>query len=61
MDPDENLKRVRELILAMRHQDRGYDDHDIAQLGEELADFVEVLDKWICRGGFLPKEWKERK
>lgn len=54
MDPTANLKeqlhiaaRVRAGLAASYEVDR-------------LAELVEALDEWICKGGFLPKQWKGR-
>lgn len=46
MDPDAALKRIRELI----------NDGDSADV--MLIDAFQGLDEWLCKGGFLPKEWR---
>lgn len=44
MDPDQNLKTLRELL--------DIDDED-----NLAAEVFRALDEWICNGGFLPKAW----
>jgi hypothetical protein len=53
MDPTACLKRLREL---MDEYNRGesVDSHEIVEL-------FYSLDKWITRGGSLPKQWVEPK
>ena len=59
MDPDEALKRLRELTQnVLRLAELGEDN---AELGVELAEQVEALDEWISKGGFLPKAWQPNK
>jgi hypothetical protein len=52
MDPDENLKEQREIV------DRILDGNEENYV--KLAELVEALDKWISKGGFLPKAWARR-
>lgn len=53
MDPNETLRRIRE--LSRRILDDGpLNDH----VNEELAELCEALDEWLSRGGFLPKAWE---
>lgn len=55
MDPNENLKRQRELareIIVLR--DANKDDGAIVLLSEELAELVLALDQWRLKGGFDP-------
>jgi hypothetical protein len=26
----------------------------------EISELFQALDEWISKGGFLPKDWKER-
>lgn len=57
MDPDANLNEQRRLasrIVERLENDRLVNENDYAR----LADLVLALDEWICRGGFLPKDWK---
>lgn len=66
MDPDENLKKQRELVAEILHladtDDASMTDSTTAlgNLGIELAEHVAALDQWISRGGFIPARWKRR-
>lgn len=51
MDPDENLKRLREEIATYSkhgamHVDTGY-----------VCELIDALDQWLSKGGMLPKAW----
>lgn len=48
MDPNEALKKIREL-LKIRRLSR--------EESAELQELVEGLDEWITKGGFLPSSW----
>jgi hypothetical protein len=48
MDPDAALERIRELI----------NDGDSADI--ELVHAFQDLDDWLCKGGFLPKDWNKK-
>ena len=52
MDPTKTLEDIRDLCKRILD----YDDESYAI---DLATSVEVLDKWISGGGFLPGDWKE--
>lgn len=51
MDPNETLRRIRELIQTDIHRDLSEDE------SSDLLDLVNHLDKWITNGGFLPTVW----
>ena len=51
LNPDENLKRIREIITLSYKQELDEDDH------AELIELVEGLDNWINNGGSLPTQW----
>lgn len=54
MDPDEALKRCRE--LAKRVEDATYaEECEVA--GLDLAEQFKALDEWLSKGGFAPREW----
>lgn len=63
MDPDENLRRQRALLVKLTKQ---LDDSD-EELGPtidatDVADFcdlVEALDVWMRKQGALPREWQK--
>jgi hypothetical protein len=49
MDPNEALRRIRELVTPGAERT----DPD----GAELSELVQGLDEWLSRGGFLPQAW----
>lgn len=48
MDPNETLRRLRELCAL----------DNCHLFSTEIADLFEALDDWITNGGFLPTEWE---
>ena len=48
MDPDETLRRLRELVRA-----NNYDDY------ENILEHFDALDEWLSKGGFLPRAWRD--
>jgi hypothetical protein len=52
LDPDEALKRLRELADKI-DSPFGF---DLAE-AKDLAIQFQALDGWLTRGGFLPKDW----
>ena len=63
MDPDANLARQRRLtteILSRLDLDKRWGLPDIIQV-TDLAELVTALDEWICKGGFLPRDWQTKK
>jgi hypothetical protein len=56
MDPNELLRRLRELAGDVD----GYAVGDLDGVAREMADLFQDLDAWILRGGFLPKDWSLR-
>lgn len=60
MDPNENLKRQRELaaeIIKLYEIETSLNDYKLVPLGNELAEHVQALDEWLAKGGFLPEGW----
>lgn len=60
MDPNYNLKEMRELAAKMikdyhAEDSNGIDQEDAAS----MAELFEALDHWLMKGGFFPKEWRE--
>ena len=56
MDPDANLSSIRilsESILEKCDSDTVIPPDDAIR----LAELVQALDDWICKGGFLPHNW----
>jgi len=56
MDPDEALKKLRELAAkVLAAQD---DDYINARyICEEFAESFDALDEWLINGGFKPTDW----
>jgi hypothetical protein len=57
MDPNETLKKIRELLKVVFNN---MEDFQMPQVAIDLADEVTALDSWITSGGFLPDAWKPR-
>ena len=53
MDPDKVLENLRSFV----NRDERYFDYEIAEFLESFQN----LDRWISRGGILPKDWETRK
>jgi nitroreductase len=56
MDPNENIKRQRELAAQLVANDqsvKGY-YNDLDDAATELAELVQALDEWRLKGGFDP-------
>lgn len=72
MDPDANLKEQRAIAKRMQEREDAFDEQKASESawedfyveessdGAELAELVLALNDWICRGGFLPKDWRPR-
>lgn len=63
MDPNANLAEIRNAVADIITAER--DSVDNAATGAaiydtavRLAELVEALDSWVCKGGFLPDAWK---
>lgn len=52
MDPNETLRRIRELVRAIQHGEAADGDAPT-----DLADAVQDLDGWLTQGGFPPDAW----
>ena len=55
MDPNQLLKDAREACQHWSEGERG--DYDLVAY-DELVRTFEALDEWLCKGGFLPREWE---
>ncbi len=54
MDPDEALRRARDMVRRYSETGNTADIPDVAT----LADAFEALDSWLSAGGFLPAAWQ---
>jgi hypothetical protein len=52
MDPNETLRRLRDLSQTIIGADENESEDALA-----LAELVQAMDGWLKRGGFLPTEW----
>jgi hypothetical protein len=55
MDPTANLNAIRLLVQAI---ELSSSINNLAELATDLAELVDALDKWMAKGGFLPKQWR---
>ena len=62
MDPNENLRKQRELQNWIDHytEPLNGDDTEYVEKLVELALLAESMDDWLHRGGALPDAWKNR-
>lgn len=61
MDPNETLRRIRELRKELVQDDLEMGDDIPSAFAERAMQLVELtgaLDGYISAGGFLPLEWK---
>ena len=70
MDPNETLRIIRESIATLRpgieagdwDEDLKYDmGEDAKEAIEALVEHVDALDEWLAKGGFLPRDWMDRR
>lgn len=54
MDPDATLALMR---AALKQYGSALDDQVAIDAADEFAGHFANLDKWLSKGGFLPKEW----
>ncbi len=59
MDPTENLKE--QLAIARGILSGYFVSGDLETDADRLAELVYALDTWICKGGFLPKQWEGKR
>lgn len=52
MDPNETLKRLREL------SEQGFPTTDNLEDADEFHALFRDLDEWLSKGGFLPTAWQ---
>jgi len=56
MDPNRALEDAREAVRHWLHVKGG--DQDL-EMFDQLVSSFEALDRWISRGGFLPRDWSK--
>jgi len=57
MDPNEALKRLRDLMEGLKEAADSGDDIDHDDVGDAV-NVWEGLDHWLSGKGFLPKDWQ---
>jgi hypothetical protein len=55
MDPTATLNAIRLLVQTIELTGS---TQNLAELATDLAELVDALDKWMAKGGFLPKQWR---
>lgn len=59
MDPDENLKRQRELVAIFLDPPEGpFPYTTLVEAADDLAALARSLDQWLSSGGHPPKAWQ---
>jgi hypothetical protein len=59
MDPNATLDLMRKFATKIHTEYQDIDGDGIDQDDAEyLASLIESLDRWLSRGGFLPKAWE---
>jgi hypothetical protein len=53
MDPNEALRHIRNIVMLHETSDL----HDPLEAMNSLVGYVQALDDWLSRGGFLPEAW----
>jgi hypothetical protein len=56
MDPNTTLRELREVAQRLRITGRP-DPADV----DRAVELFDELDGWMCKGGFLPVQWKARR
>jgi hypothetical protein len=62
MDPNANIKEIREIVGELRKAGDNAVDGISVILGADTDRLVELwdsLDQWLSKGGFLPDAWKK--
>lgn len=62
MDPNANLEEqlqtAQDIIKKIDAMPEDAELTDLARDANRLAELVVALNEWICRGGFLPDDWR---
>ena len=63
MDPNQCLEELRARMQAFRDArdaaPAGVKDSPLGEAGEAMLEHIEILDEWMTRGGFLPRDWNK--
>ena len=58
MDPNETLRRLRQMAATAIEVDSSESTNVAAVDLTEMAEHFQALDQWIQNGGFLPANWQ---
>lgn len=58
MDPNETLDEIRDLVARMNG---GLYAPAMLAASAEVAEKFAALDEWMSNGGFLPRDWQDRR
>lgn len=59
MDPNANLKEMLKIAKSFMEEGEYKSVGDFLGDANRLAELVIDLDEWICKGGFLPGNWRK--
>lgn len=61
MDPDECLRQLLQLAeQAIEEADMDDNEDAIDPLAVEMAEYIQALDSWLIKDGFLPRRWAKK-
>ena len=58
MDPNATLREIRKLVEEIQRRTLDEEECNVSDDFVRLAELTQALDEWICKGGFLPNEWR---
>lgn len=59
MDPTEALARARIQSRWLLNRTGSESRTELMDHADDLAEAFDALDRWICKGGFLPLQWEK--
>ena len=60
MDPNACIGEILKLKYKILLAGDDLSSEHMADLAVELAELVEALDGWLCKGGFMPDRWSPK-
>lgn len=61
MDPDAALLALRTAITEAQDAADGDSNDEEIEAWQTVGELFDALDEWLRAGGFLPKEWRDRR
>jgi hypothetical protein len=58
MDPNKTLASLRAALEDARAAAEGDSNDAEIEAWQEVGEYVEALDEWLTKGGFLPDDWE---